>query len=139
MEAFSKLILRAVDRGFIQGFERKELLCGGGEAWLWDALLISHFLFADDTLILCGSTPEQIGYLRCILLCFEAVSGSRVNFSKSEMVPIGAVPNIDDLAAILGCKVVSLLMKLPLGAQFKSTAVWTSILKRMEKRLIVVL
>ena len=31
MEAFSKLMLRAVDRGFIQGFERKELLCGGGE------------------------------------------------------------------------------------------------------------
>ena len=30
MEAFSKLILRAVDRGFIQGFERKELLLGGG-------------------------------------------------------------------------------------------------------------
>ena len=83
---------------------------GGGKAWLWDALLISHFLFADDTLILCGSTPEQIGYLRCILLCFEAASGSRVNFSKSEMVPIGAVPNIDDLAAILGCKVVSLPM-----------------------------
>ena len=54
------------------------------------------------------------------------------------MVPIGAVPNINGLAAILGCKVESLPVKylgLPLGAQFKSVAIWSSILERMERRL----
>jgi hypothetical protein len=28
------------------------------------------------------------------LLCFEAVSGLRINLSKSEMVPVGEVENI---------------------------------------------
>ena len=48
------------------------------------------------------------------------------------------VPNIADLVPILGCKVESTAIKylgLPLGAQFKSTAIWTLILERMEKRL----
>ena len=48
------------------------------------------------------------------------------------------MPNIANLAPILGCKVESIAIKylgLPLGAQFKSTAIWTSILERMEKRL----
>ena len=54
------------------------------------------------------------------------------------MVPIGTVPNINGLAAILGCKVESLSVKylgLPLGAQFKSIVIWSSILERMERRL----
>lgn len=29
------------------------------------------------------------GGLRCILFCFEAVFGLRVNLTKSELVPIG--------------------------------------------------
>ena len=37
--------------------------------------MISHLLFVDDTLILCDPKSDQIGYLKCILLCFEAVSG----------------------------------------------------------------
>ena len=48
------------------------------------------------------------------------------------------MPNISNLATILGCKVESTAIKylgLPLGAQFKSTAIWTLILERMEKRL----
>ena len=48
------------------------------------------------------------------------------------------MPNIANLEPILGCKVESTAIKylrLPLGAQFKSTAIWTSILERMEKRL----
>ncbi|XP_035551475.1 uncharacterized protein LOC118349845 [Juglans regia] len=47
------------------------------------------------------------------------VSGLKVNLSKSEMVVVGAVPNINNLARLLDCKVLSLPMKylgLPLGA-----------------------
>jgi len=48
--------------------------------------MISHLLFADETLILCGSDPEQLGYLKYVLLCFDVVSGLKFNLSKSEMV-----------------------------------------------------
>ena len=47
----------------------------------------------------------QLEYLWCVLLCFEAVSGLRVNLTKSEIIPIGTVPHLSALAAVLGCKV----------------------------------
>ena len=58
MEAFSKLMLKATEGGFIQGFQER--------ARDGRQLPISHLLFADDTLIFCGTNSEQIGYLRCI-------------------------------------------------------------------------
>lgn len=90
------------------------------------------------TLIFCGPESEQFGYLKCVLLCFEVVSGLKINLSKTQMVPLGEDPDIDTLAAILGCKVSALPMKYlrqPLGARFKSKAIWDSNLEKMEKRL----
>ena len=51
--------------------------------------MISHLLFVDETLILCDPEPDQIGYLKCILFCFEAVSGLKIYLSNTEMVPVG--------------------------------------------------
>jgi hypothetical protein len=38
------------------------------------------------------------------LLGFEAVSRLKINFNKSEIVPVGDVPHIRDLVQILRCK-----------------------------------
>ena len=54
------------------------------------------------------------------------VTGLRINVSKSEMVRISDVDNLDTLADILGCKVGSLPMSylgMPLGASYKSSFV----------------
>ena len=59
-------------------------------------------MFADDTILFCDANKEQILHVR-MLLCFEAVTGLKVNALKSEMVPIGEVPNVHVLAEILGC------------------------------------
>ena len=67
-------------------------------------LVVSHFLFADDTLIFCEACPEQIRYVHLILLCFEAVSGLKVNLGKSELVVVGEVGNVGTLAAYHGCR-----------------------------------
>jgi hypothetical protein len=34
---------------------------------------------------------------------FEAFFGLKINLGKSEMVLVGEVPNMEDLAVILGC------------------------------------
>ena len=47
-----------------------------------DQLSVSHILYADDTLVFCGAEENQLCQLRCILLCFEAVLGLKVNLSK---------------------------------------------------------
>ncbi|XP_058221611.1 uncharacterized protein LOC131331645 [Rhododendron vialii] len=101
-------------------------------------LMVSHILYADGTLLFCNAEPTQVGYLRCAMLCFEAVSGLKVNLGKSEMILVGAVADIGTLAQILGCRVTSfptLYLGLPLGYLFKSTTVWDSVVERFQKRL----
>ena len=50
---------------------------------------VFHLLFADDTIIFYDNDCEQIVNLRGILIWFEAVSGLRVNLSKSSILPVG--------------------------------------------------
>ena len=76
--------------------------------------------------------------MRCLFLCFEAVSRLKVNLAKSQIVPIGEVENVDRLARIFGCRVAGLHMKylgLPLGAPYKSTTIWNDIVEKMGRKL----
>ena len=100
--------------------------------------LISHLLFADDTLIFCGTDPIQLWHLQGVFIWFQAISGLKINLSKSELVPIGHVPNVTELASILGCRVSAFpltYLGLPLVATFKRKTIWNSVVERMEKRL----
>ncbi len=50
----------------------------------------------------------------------------KVNFQKSKMVLVGDVPNLEDLVAVMGCKLVALPMTylgLRLGAKFNSKTI----------------
>jgi hypothetical protein len=76
--------------------------------------------------------------LLCLFLCFEAASELKINLSKSEIVPIGEVQNIDLLASIFDCRVVGLYMKylgLPLGAHYKDNTIWNGMIETTERRL----
>jgi hypothetical protein len=45
--------------------------------------VLSHFLFANDTLIFSGVDLDHLCNLRCLFLCFEAVSIFKVNLVKT--------------------------------------------------------
>ena len=63
------------------------------------------------------------------------MTGLKVNALKSEMVPIGEVPNVHVLAEILGCLIGSLPMAyfgMPLGASHKSPTIWNPILEKIK-------
>jgi hypothetical protein len=130
MEALSRLLDRAVREG----------LCSGFTVGKTDetSLMVSHLLFADDTLLFCDADSEQISNLRYVFSWFEVCSGLKINLSKSEIVSVGDVPNIEDIREILGCKLALLPMKylgLPLGANFKDNSIWNSVLEKVERRL----
>ena len=130
MEAASRMLNKAVYEGRLSGFSVR---ASSGRS-----LMVSHLLFADDTLIFCDANIDQILILRMVLIWFEAVSGLKVNLDKSELVAVGAVHNMDLLVAVLGCKQGSLLMKylgLPLGEKFKDKSIWNPILEKMERKL----
>ena len=88
MEALSSLLRRVVESGFISGFKVR----GGGG----DGVLISHLLFVDDTLLFSDPCPNQLTYLAWVLLWFETSLGLKINLSKSELIPIGDVPNVEE-------------------------------------------
>ena len=72
-----------------------------------NSVMVSHLLFADDTLIFCDDDPTQIASLRAILARFEEVSGLRIKLGKFELVPIGVVHNMDVLVGMLGWAILS--------------------------------
>ena len=130
MEALSCLINQAADGNYLSG---SRVANGRGEE-----MSISHLLYADDTLIFCEADLEQFKFLSWILMWFEAMSGLKINLAKSEIIPIGPVTNLVELASELGCNIGSFptsYLALPLGAKHKALGVWDSIEERYRKRL----
>lgn len=78
-----------------------------------DELSLSHVLFVDVTLIFCEANAHHLCNLCCLFLCFEGVSGLKINLSKSKLAPIGVVEDVEGLSHILGSRVSSLPMKVP--------------------------
>jgi len=128
METLSRLVHKACEVGLLEGFHVDNS----------QSSVVSHLLFASNTSIFCRPCVTDMGYLRFILLLFEAMSRHRVNLSKSSLIRIGEVPNIHYLAHFFGCGVSALLIwAFPLGASLKCKAVWDPVVERFQKRLAV--
>ena len=118
MEALSLMIDKAAEGGFISGYMFK-----GRDNTVKQ---ITHLLFADDTLVFCKDTEDQMTHLYWILAWFEALSGLNINLEKSSLLPVGRVEDVAGLAFELGCKIGSLpteYLGLPLGAKHKEASV----------------
>lgn len=100
------------------------------------SITLSHILFTNDTLIFCDVDHDQIQALRVMLLCFEVVSGIKVNLGESKLVLVGVVHNINSLASLLGSKLAYLPLKyldLPRGR----LTIWDEVVEKVEKILTV--
>ena len=127
MEALGRMMSRTVESGLLSRFQVGSL-----------DKIVSHLLFADDTLIFSYANLDHIFNLRLFFTSFKAVSGLKINLNKFEMVLVGNVPNLNSLAGIMGCKTIQLPMTylgLPPGANFKSKSIWDPILEKMERKL----
>ena len=91
---------------------------------------VSHLFFANDTPILCDASKENFEHLSWVFVWFEACSRLKINREKSELILVGNVPNMEELAEVLGCKVGVLpttYLGLPLGAPYKSSRIWKGV------------
>ncbi|RVW46672.1 Polyribonucleotide nucleotidyltransferase 2, mitochondrial [Vitis vinifera] len=70
----------------------------------------------------------------------QAPSRLKINLDKSKLILVGEVPNVEELALWLGCKVGKLpttYLGLPLGAPFKSPSAWDVVEERFHKSLLI--
>jgi hypothetical protein len=77
-DALSTMLSRASVAGVIQGLV-PNLIDGG----------LTHLQYADDTVIFLSFSPENLLNIRLILSCYEAMSGMKINFDKSEVFTMG--------------------------------------------------
>jgi hypothetical protein len=100
-DAVTKLLAKASSAGLVKGLLSQFRLGG-----------ILALQYAVDTLLFSSCELEAIRNLKGVLMLFEQVSGMKVNFHKSEMIPLNLDDNrIHELAHVLNCPVGSLPFK----------------------------
>ena len=94
-DALSAMLHLASTRGEIRGLV-PQLIEGG----------LTHLQYADDTVIFLNFNTETISNMKFILFCFEAMSGMKVNYNKSEVFGFAMDPKWqEEVAKIFGCRV----------------------------------
>ena len=98
---------------------------------------ISQLLFAYDTSVFCEPPLNQLTSLSWLLIWFEVMPGLRVYLEKSELILMGGLENVGELAHEFGCKLSALpssYLGLPLGTRFKDVEIWDGVEERLWKR-----
>ncbi|XVF23444.1 hypothetical protein REPUB_Repub13aG0039200 [Reevesia pubescens] len=95
--------------------------------------------FANDTLVFCESSLEQLMNVKRILRCFQATFGLKINFNKSSLFGIGVdSAQINSWVDEIRCKAGSFpctYLGLPLGVNSNSLAVWKPVIEKFESML----
>ncbi|XP_057425982.1 uncharacterized protein LOC130719377 [Lotus japonicus] len=100
---------------------------------------VSCLQFADDTLFIGEASAQNVVVFKCILRCFELVSGLKVNFSKSKLAGISVAGNLlRRYAAVMNCRIMSVpfsYLGLPVGGSPCRLSFWDPVILRIQKKL----
>ena len=77
MKGLSRMMDRAVQSGYVSSF-----FVGNSDP---EQLVISHLIFADDTLIFCDADPHQLTFLRYVFTWFEVVFGLKIIWANPNL------------------------------------------------------
>jgi hypothetical protein len=71
------MLMKAARKDYISGFMTS--ICPEG---------VLSLQYADDTLLFLKHDLVSAGHLKWIMVCFEQISGMKINYNKSDMVPV---------------------------------------------------
>ncbi|KAL4353692.1 hypothetical protein GQ457_06G031150 [Hibiscus cannabinus] len=129
-EALSRLLSKAVEVGLFSGFR-----IGNGDS----QSMVSHLQFADDLMIFCEASLEQVLNVKRVLRVFELASGLQLNLKKSRIFGINvAEDDLSSWAESVGCDVghfPSNYLGLPIGPKRNSAALWDPVVVKFNTRL----
>ncbi|XP_057426530.1 uncharacterized protein LOC130719957 [Lotus japonicus] len=104
------------------------------------APMISHLFFADDSVIFCRASEEEVQVVSSILNFYEDASGQKINLDKSQLNFSRNVlsTRIDQLSRLMGVKAVASYDKylgLPTIIGKSKTQVFAFVKERVWKKL----
>ena len=76
-DVFSKMLFKASQNQLIKGL-LSDVIPGG----------VISLQYADDTILFLESDEDMAKKLKWLLTCFEQMSGMRINYHKSDLIPI---------------------------------------------------
>jgi hypothetical protein len=95
--------------------------------------------YADDTLLIMRADAQELFFLRALLNSFTEATSLKVNFSKSQMLPINvSSEQLEILARTFGCSVGTLpftYLGLPMGTTKPRFEDLTPMMDRVERKL----
>ncbi|XP_039042484.1 uncharacterized protein LOC120181427 [Hibiscus syriacus] len=93
-----------------------------------NALEISHLQFADDLILFCGASENQVQNAKRVLRVFELTSGLKLNLKKCTLFGVNTCAHeVRGWASRVGCsegKLPSDYLGLPLGAKKNNRLIW---------------
>lgn len=93
VDALTRMLIKAADHHLIEGLCPE--VCPSG---------IICLQYADDTILFLDNNIEHARNLKMVLNCFDQVSGTRINYGKSELIPINIDRDVfDHFLEVLGC------------------------------------
>ncbi|GJY76394.1 putative RNA-directed DNA polymerase [Tanacetum coccineum] len=127
-EGLNGLVSEAVANGILKG-----LVIGS------DRVVVSHLQYADDTIFFGEWSRENAKALMCILICFEEVSGLKVNFNKSKLYAIGVCScDREEMARWMRCSTGEFpftYLGLLIGEHMSGIKAWRPEIEKFKNRL----
>jgi mannosylglycoprotein endo-beta-mannosidase len=127
VEALAAILQAASRAGHIAGLV-PHLVEGG----------ITHLQYADDTIIMLQPDALGLANLKFLLLCFENMSGLRINFHKSEVMVLGSTDQEQEtIANLLNCKKGTFpftYLGLPISDRAVKASDWGPLTTRVGRR-----
>ncbi|KAE8681880.1 hypothetical protein F3Y22_tig00111300pilonHSYRG00005 [Hibiscus syriacus] len=129
-EMLHLMLSKAIERGLFHGF-----IMGNSE----NSTRLSHLQFADDLIIFCQASINQIKNVKRVLRIFSIMTGLHLNLAKSKLFGINLEDRVlSDWAEQVGCSVgyfPTEYLGLPLGAKKNIEALWDSVFKNFSSKL----
>lgn len=98
---FTRMLLKATGHNLISGLMPR--VVDGG---------VISLRYADDTLLFLEDNLDKANNLKWLLLCYEKMTGTKINYDKSDLLTIGIdEERVNELAKIFHCKVGNFVIK----------------------------
>ncbi|XP_058757173.1 uncharacterized protein LOC131630412 [Vicia villosa] len=104
-----------------------------------DGIQFEMLQFADDTVLTCDGSSDNLWCIKSLLRGFELVSGIRINLNKSKLYGIHLEDHVVNAASsFLSCqveKIPFIFLGIPVGGNHRRRDLWARVMENLKTRL----